>query len=101
MTRVLASLLLAISLWPVVLAPAPALAQAGCYSDAQVRAAVQSGQARPLSNFLGAIQSRYGGQVTGSPRLCQVGGGLAYLVTLIVRGQVMEVRVNALTGAAE
>jgi len=98
MTRVLTGLLLALCVWA---AATPASAQGACYSDAQARAAVQSGQARPISNFLAAIQGRYGGQVTGSPQLCQTGGGLAYLVTLIVRGQVMQIRVNALTGAAE
>jgi hypothetical protein len=100
MTRVLSSLLLALCLWSGA-SVAPASAQGGCYSDAQARAAVQSGQARPLSNFLAALQARYGGQVTGSPQLCQGGGGLSYLVTLIVRGKVLQVRVNALTGAAE
>ena len=100
MTRVLFSLLFALCLWAAA-ADAPASAQGGCYSETQARAAIQSGQARPLSNFLAAIQGRYGGQVTGSPQLCQSGGGLAYLVTLIVRGQVMQIRVNALTGAAE
>ncbi len=102
MTRVLSSLLLALTLWAAAaVTPAPALAQGACYSDAQTRAAVQSGQARPLSNFLAALESRYGGQVTGNAQLCPGGAGLTYLVTLIVRGKVMQVRVNALTGAAE
>jgi hypothetical protein len=100
MTRVLLGLLVAAFLWPAV-AVAPAAAQAGCYSDAQVRSAIASGQARPLSNFLAAIQARFGGQVTGNPQLCPGPGGLVYLVTLIVHGQVTTVRVNALTGAAQ
>jgi uncharacterized membrane protein YkoI len=100
MTRVLSSLCVALLL-SLATPVAPVSAQGSCYSDAQTRAAVQSGKARPLSNFLAAIQARYGGQVTGNAQLCQNGGGLAYLVTLIVRGQVLQVRVNALTGAAE
>ena len=101
MTRVLASLVLAAFLWPaMVVAPAPAGAQAGCYSDPQIRSAVQQGEAVPLSNLIGQIQARFGGQVVSS-RLCSTGGRLAYFVTLLVGGQVREVRVDAISGAIQ
>jgi uncharacterized membrane protein YkoI len=73
----------------------------GCLSDAQTRAAIQAGQARPLSSFIGQIQARMGGQVAGGARLCSVGGRLAYLVTILVGGQVREVRVDAMSGAVQ
>jgi uncharacterized membrane protein YkoI len=99
MTRVLSALLAVALLWPA-LAVTPAAAQGGCYSDAQVRTAVQQGQAVPLSNLIGALQARYGGQVVSS-RLCPSGGRLAYVVTLLVGGQVREVRVDAVSGAVQ
>ena len=100
MTRVLSPLLVAVVLWPM-LATSPVDAQGGgCFSDAQVRAAVQQGQAVPLSNLIGAIQSRFGGQVVSS-RLCPSGGRLAYFVTLLIGGQVREVRVDAVSGAVQ
>jgi uncharacterized membrane protein YkoI len=100
MTRVLSAMLVVASLWPAVIVT-PAGAQAGgCYSDAQVRTAVQQGQAVPLSNLIGAVQARFGGQVVSS-RLCPSGGRLAYIVTLLVGGQVREVRVDATSGAIQ
>jgi uncharacterized membrane protein YkoI len=100
MIRVLTSLLLAAFLWSAT-AIAPATAQlGGCFSDAQIRTAVQQGQAVPLSNLIGAIQSRFGGQVVSS-RLCNNGGRLAYFVTLLVGGQVREIRVDAISGAVQ
>jgi uncharacterized membrane protein YkoI len=100
MTRAILSLVLAVSLW---LAPVlPVAAQVGgCFSDTQTRAAIQAGQAQPLSNFIGQIQARFGGQIAGAPRLCSVGGRLAYFVTILVGGQVRELRVDATTGAVQ
>ncbi len=98
MARLFLSLVLAASLWPASVAPAAAQA-GGCMSDAQTRAAVTAGQARPLSNFIGQIQAQLGGQVAGGARLCAVGGRLAYFVTILVGGQVREVQVDALSGA--
>jgi len=101
MTRVLTSLLLAALLWPAtVVVAAPAAAQAGCYSDQQIRGAVQQGQAVPLSNLIGQIQARFGGQVVSS-RLCSNGGRLAYFVTLLVGGQVREIRIDAISGVIQ
>ena len=102
MTRVLLTLALAACLWPAMtIASAPAAAQAGgCYSDQQIRGAVQQGQAVPLSNLIGQIQARFGGQVVSS-RLCNMGGRLAYFVTLLVGGQVREIRVDAVSGAIQ
>ena len=101
MARLIFSLVLAASLWPALAASAaPGAAQAAaCYSDAQTRAAIQAGQAQPLSVFIAVIQARTGGQVAGSPRLCPVAGRLTYFVTILVRGQVHEERVDALSGA--
>ena len=100
MTKVLLSLVLALSLWPALAAPAAAQTGA-CYSDAQTRAAIQAGQAQPLSNFIAQIQSRSGGQVVGGARLCPLGGRLAYIVTILVGGQVREVRIDAVSGAVQ
>ena len=100
MTRVLFALLIAAALWPAM-AATPASAQGGaCFSDAQVRTAIQQGQAQPLSSLIAAIQSRFGGQVVSS-RLCPNGGRLAYFVTLLIGGQVREVRVDAVSGAVQ
>jgi uncharacterized membrane protein YkoI len=101
MIRIVLSLILAATLW-LTLAATPAAAQAGgCLSDAQTRQAIASGQARPLSGFISQIQARFGGQVAGGARLCNVGGRLAYFVTILAGGQVREVRVDALSGAAQ
>ena len=102
MTRVLISVLLVALLWPVLaFLPLPAAAQGGgCYSDQQIRSAVQQGQAVPLSNLIGQIQARFGGQIVSS-RLCSNGGRLAYFVTLLVGGQVREIRVDAISGAIQ
>jgi uncharacterized membrane protein YkoI len=101
MSRILAILALAVSLWTAaVVAPLPASAQGACLSDAQARTAIGQGQARPLANLIAAVQARFGGQVVSS-RLCQNGGRLAYLVTLLINGQVREVSVDAVSGAVQ
>jgi uncharacterized membrane protein YkoI len=101
MFRAILSLVLAASVWMAPALPAAAQAGGGCLSDAQTRAAIQAGQAQPLSNFIGQVQARFGGQVAGAPRLCSVGGRLAYFVTILVGGQVREVRVDAMSGAVQ
>jgi hypothetical protein len=101
MIRGLSNLLLTIACL-AALAGTPAAAQGGgCFSDVQTRNAIASGQAQPLSNFIGQIQARFGGQVAGGARLCPVGGRLFYFVTMLVGGQVREVRVDAQSGAAQ
>jgi uncharacterized membrane protein YkoI len=101
MARFILSLVLAASLWPALTASAApgAVPAVACYSDAQTRAAIQAGQAQPLSNFIAVIQTQIGGQVAGSARLCPVGGRLTYFVTILVGPTAREVRVDALSGA--
>ncbi len=99
--RAMKRLLLApfLSLGLLGAAATPAGAQvAGCYSDAQIRTAVQSGQVVSLSTLLSLIQARVGGQVVSS-RLCVVNGRPTYLVNMLTGGQVREVRVDAANGA--
>jgi uncharacterized membrane protein YkoI len=101
MTRGISILAVAAGLWFAAAFPVEAQVGGGCFSDAQTRAAIQAGQAQPLSNFIGQIQARFGGQIAGAPRLCSVGGRLAYFVTILVGGQVREVRVDAQSGAVQ
>ena len=101
MARLIISLLLAASLWPAFAAPAAAQAGA-CFTDAQTRTAISSGQAQPLSAFIPVILARFpGGQVAGAARLCPVGGRLTYFVTILVGGQAREARVDAATGVVQ
>jgi uncharacterized membrane protein YkoI len=79
-------------------APSAASAQA-CYTDAQIRAAIQSGQAQPLSSLLAAIRARFAGGQVVSSRLCPSGGRLSYFVSVLVGGRVQEVRLDAASGA--
>lgn len=57
--------------------PTDAFAQ-GCLGPGQQRKAISSGQARPF----GSIASRIGGELVGA-RLCQRGGRLVYIVTIL------------------
>jgi hypothetical protein len=79
-------------------APAPVSAQS-CYSAAQTRAAVQSGQARPLSSFLGAIRSRVDQVLAGGTELCMVHGRLKYPVQVLITRRATTLWVDAQTGA--
>jgi uncharacterized membrane protein YkoI len=82
---------------PPAVGPAPALAQS-CYSTQQARSVVQDGQVLPLSSLLGQVQAVAPGEIVSS-QLCQVGGRYVYLLSVLVGGQVQEVRVDAATGA--
>jgi uncharacterized membrane protein YkoI len=82
---------------PAVIAPSPASAQA-CLSQSDVRAAVQSGRAIPLSGLLGQIRATVGGEVLSSS-LCDYGGRLMYLVNVLSGGQVTRLTVDAQSGA--
>ncbi len=82
----------------VAAGPSPASAQT-CYSAAQTRAAVQSGQAQPLSAFLGEIRSRVDQVLGGGTQLCMVNGRLKYGVQVLVQGRATTLWVDAQTGA--
>lgn len=68
-----------------------------CLSAAEVRAAVQGGQAIPLSSVLGQIRET--GQVLSSPQLCTIGGRLVYLVNVLADGRVTHLEVDAQSGS--
>jgi len=76
------------------------VAQSGCLSQAQIRDAVASGQARPLSAFIGRIRQVTGSaQVLPGPQLCWSGGGLVYIVNVLSgSGSVGTVTINASNG---
>jgi uncharacterized membrane protein YkoI len=97
MMRILLSAILAAFL--LAAAPSGAAAQGACYSDAQIRTAIQAGQAKPLSSLLTAIRARFAGGQVVSSRLCPNGARLAYYVSVLVGGRVQEVRLDAATGA--
>ena len=75
----------------------PALADQ-CYSSAETRQMVQSGQAIQLSRVLGQIRA-IGQIVSSAPLLCDVGGRLVYLVDVISGGHVIHVQVDAQSGS--
>ncbi len=73
---------------------------AGCLSASEARAAVQSGQAVPLSRMLKAIRQTAGGEVLPSPQLCDAGGRLVYYVSVLARnGKVTRLTVDAASGS--
>ena len=76
----------------------PAVAQS-CLSQDQVRAAVESGQAIPLSNVLGPIRATVDGEILSSPMLCDYGGRLVYVLNVLSNGQVTRLNVDAQTGS--
>jgi len=80
------------------LAPSPASAQS-CYSAAQTRAMVQSGQVQPLSAFLGQIRSQVDQVLGGGAQLCTVNGRLKYRVQVLIQGRATTLWVDAQTGA--
>jgi hypothetical protein len=95
--------LAALSVWLGLLAamaagPSPAAAQT-CYSAAQTRAAVQSGQVQPLSAFLGEIRGQVDQVLGGGAQLCMVNGRLKYGVQVLVQGRATTLWVDAQTGA--
>jgi len=77
------------------------LAQA-CLSRDEIRAAVKSGQAQPLSRLIGQIQARAGGEVLPNPQLCRAGGRLVYQVNVLTGGgKVRQLIVDAASGAIQ
>lgn len=76
------------------------VAQSGCLSQAQIRQAVASGQARPLSAFIAGIRQVTGSaQVLPGPQLCWSGGGLVYIVNVLSgSGSVRTVTISAANG---
>jgi hypothetical protein len=77
---------------------APAAAQA-CLSQNDVRAAVESGRAIPLSSVLGQIRASVGGEILSSPMLCDFGGQLMYVINVLSAGNIVRVQVSAANGA--
>jgi uncharacterized membrane protein YkoI len=51
----------------------------------------------PLSSLIGQIQAVAPGQIVSS-QLCMVGGRYVYLVSVLVGGQVHQLRVDAASG---
>jgi hypothetical protein len=97
--RILLTLPVAVALslaGPTGQGAAPAAAQA-CLSQNEVRAAVDSGRAIPLSSVLGQLRAT--GEVLSSPMLCDFSGQLMYVVNVLANGQVTRVYVNAANGA--
>jgi uncharacterized membrane protein YkoI len=73
---------------------------AGCLSARDARAAVQSGQASPLSKMLSRIRSAAGGEIVPPPQLCEQGGRLVYIVNVLSPGgQVTRLTVDAVSGS--
>jgi uncharacterized membrane protein YkoI len=98
--RIATSLSLAAALFLSVAAVPPGGAEAqSCLSQDQVRAAVDSGQAIPLSDVLGQIRAQVGGEILSSPMLCDYGGRLVYVLNVLSDGQVTRLNVDAQTGA--
>jgi len=70
-----------------------------CLTRQQIRAAVQSGQAIPLSELIATIQATVAGQVLPQPQLCRSGSGLVYLVNILTgNGQVQQLTIDAGSG---
>ncbi len=86
----------------VVLAAAlPAAADPpACLSQDQRRAAVLNHRAIPLARAVRDIRSRVTGAEVVGARLCDRGGQLVYLLTVLTRdGKVIRAGVNAASGA--
>ncbi len=78
--------------------PQPVIAQA-CLSQRQIRAAVQSGAAIPLSRLISSIRATVAGQVLPQPQLCRSGGRLVYLINVLSgNGQVQQLTIDAGSG---
>lgn len=65
-------------------------AAAACLSQGEARAAVNSGQARPL----GAVQGQAGGQIVKA-QLCVEGGRYVYRLSVLVNGKVTTKVISA------
>jgi uncharacterized membrane protein YkoI len=73
---------------------------ASCLSARDARAAVQSGQAAPLSQMLGSIRSAAGGEIVPPPMLCRQGSRLVYVVNVLLPGgKVKKLTVDAASGS--
>lgn len=72
---------------------------ASCYSQQQVRQAVQTGQVIQLSSVLNQIRAAVPGQIVSQPMLCDMGGRMVYLVDVLSGGAVTHVQIDAQTGS--
>lgn len=81
-----------------VLAPESASAQS-CLSRDEMRAAVQGGEAIPLSRIKRQVEKQAGGEVQGLPRLCKGNGQLIYMINVLgPDGQIKRITVDARSG---
>lgn len=70
-----------------------------CLSRRQIRAAVRSGLAIPLSQLIAVIRATVAGQVLPQPQLCNAGGRLVYLINILNgSGQVQQLTIDAGSG---
>ncbi|MXN65696.1 hypothetical protein GR183_12345 [Stappia sp. GBMRC 2046] len=70
-------------------------AWAACLNQSQARQAVASGQARPL----GAVSRSVGGEIVRAD-LCEQGGRLVYVLSVLSGGKVTKRVVDAKSGQA-
>ena len=76
-------------------APGPALAD---NDQDRARAAVQSGEVRPLNQILKSVRKQYKGQVLDA-QLLDFGGQWVYRVRLLTKdGQVLDIAVDGQSG---
>ncbi|MBA5776374.1 PepSY domain-containing protein [Stappia sp. F7233] len=68
-------------------------AAAACLSQAEARQAVSSGQARPLGSMAGAA----GGEIVRAD-LCEQGGRLVYVLSVLSGGRVVQRVLDARSG---
>lgn len=79
----------------LLLAAAPAVADS---DQDRARAAVQSGQVKPLAQILEAVRKQYKGRVLDA-QLLDLGGAWIYRVRLLTKeGQVLDVGVDGQSG---
>ena len=68
-------------------------AEAACLSQSEARAAVSSGEARPLGSIAGAVS----GEIVRAD-LCREGGRLVYVLSVLTGGRVANMVVDARSG---
>lgn len=78
--------------------PGSAWAQS-CLSREEARAAVQGGDAIPLSRIKRQVEKQAGGEIQGQPRLCKDGGQFVYMINVMgPGGQIKRITVDARSG---
>jgi uncharacterized membrane protein YkoI len=70
-----------------------------CLSRDEARAAVQAGQAIPLSRIKRQVEKQADGEIQGQPRLCKDGGQFVYMINVMgPGGQIKRIVVDARSG---